>query len=258
MLDQPFALLPFRAEWRNFSKAKCSESRRPPTAAPTAPTGPACDPGPLLHLRPRETALRGIPERVLRPPGFSLRPTKWKPPEGVGERAAGASRSPSHSSLEMLPQSPDRKRAHRSGWPPFCASPSALSCCSLLSPSPCLPRDQPLGCVQLSDPMDCSPPGSSLRGILQARSGLPLPPPGDHPNQLRDRTQASYIADRFFTIWDMQGSPRMATAYLFIDQPSALSQASLCPRYSKHHSGINALSFPSCQEICGLLRCHGC
>ena len=29
MLAQPFALLPFRAEWRNFSKAKCSESRRP-------------------------------------------------------------------------------------------------------------------------------------------------------------------------------------------------------------------------------------
>ena len=54
-----------------------------------------------------------------------------------------------------------------------------------------------------------------------------------------------------------QGSPRMATAYLFIDQPSALSQASSCPRYSKHHSGINTLSFPSCQEICGLLRCHG-
>ena len=34
------------------------------------------------------------------------------------------------------------------------------------------------------DPMDHSPPGSSVHGILQARywSGLPCPPPGDLPN----------------------------------------------------------------------------
>ena len=34
------------------------------------------------------------------------------------------------------------------------------------------------------DHMDCSPLGSSVRGILQARilSGLPCPPPGDLPN----------------------------------------------------------------------------
>ena len=32
--------------------------------------------------------------------------------------------------------------------------------------------------------MDCSPPGSSVRGIIQARilEGLPFPPPGDLPN----------------------------------------------------------------------------
>ena len=35
--------------------------------------------------------------------------------------------------------------------------------------------------VRLCDPMDCSPPGSSVHGILQARylSGLPFPSPGD-------------------------------------------------------------------------------
>ena len=37
-------------------------------------------------------------------------------------------------------------------------------------------------CVRLCDPMDCSLPGSSVDGILQARSGLPCPPPGDLPN----------------------------------------------------------------------------
>ena len=36
-------------------------------------------------------------------------------------------------------------------------------------------------CQTLCDSIDCSPPGSSAHGILQARiwSGLPCPPPGD-------------------------------------------------------------------------------
>ena len=38
--------------------------------------------------------------------------------------------------------------------------------------------------VTLCNPMDCSPPGSSVHGILQARilEWLPCPPPGDLPN----------------------------------------------------------------------------
>ena len=40
-------------------------------------------------------------------------------------------------------------------------------------------------CPTVCDPMDCSPPGSSIHGILQARilEGLPCPPSGDLPNQ---------------------------------------------------------------------------
>ena len=40
-------------------------------------------------------------------------------------------------------------------------------------------------CPPLCDPMDCSPPGSSVLGILQVRilvCALPCPPPGDLPN----------------------------------------------------------------------------
>ena len=39
-------------------------------------------------------------------------------------------------------------------------------------------------CLTLYNPMGCSPPGSSVHGIFQARywSGLPCPPPGDLPN----------------------------------------------------------------------------
>ena len=39
-------------------------------------------------------------------------------------------------------------------------------------------------CPTLCDPMDCSPPGSSVHGILQARilDGLPFPSPGNLPD----------------------------------------------------------------------------
>ena len=42
-----------------------------------------------------------------------------------------------------------------------------------------------LSCPTLCDPMDCSLPGSSVHGVLQARiwGGLPCPPPGNLPNQ---------------------------------------------------------------------------
>jgi len=52
--------------------------------------------------------------------------------------------------------------------------------------------------------MDCSPPGSSVHGILQARiywSGLPWPPPGDLPDpgikSMSLTTPA--LAGKFFT-----------------------------------------------------------
>ena len=49
-----------------------------------------------------------------------------------------------------------------------------LCCAELLSRS----------CPTLCDPADCSPPGSSVHEISQARilGGLPCPPPGDLPN----------------------------------------------------------------------------
>ena len=40
-------------------------------------------------------------------------------------------------------------------------------------------------CLTLCDPMDCSPPGSSVHGGFskqEYRSGLPCPPPGDLPD----------------------------------------------------------------------------
>ena len=52
------------------------------------------------------------------------------------------------------------------------------------------------------DPMNCSPPGSSDHGILQARilEWVAISS-SRRSSQLWDRTQVSCIAGRFFTIW---------------------------------------------------------
>ena len=61
----------------------------------------------------------------------------------------------------------------------------------------------------LPDPMDCSPPGSSVHGISQARmqeywSGLPFPSPGDLPNP-KIQPASPALAGRFFYL-SHQGS----------------------------------------------------
>ena len=56
--------------------------------------------------------------------------------------------------------------------------------------------------LTLCDPMDCSLPGSSVHGILQARIlewvAVPF---SSGSSQHRHQTQVSCTADRFFTVW---------------------------------------------------------
>ena len=49
---------------------------------------------------------------------------------------------------------------------------------------PCMHAKSLQLCPILCDPMDCSPPSSSVHGILQTRilEGLPCPPPGNLPH----------------------------------------------------------------------------
>ena len=53
-------------------------------------------------------------------------------------------------------------------------------------------------CPTLCDPMDCSPPGSSVHGVLQARilEWLPGPPPGDLPDPGIERRLLCSCVDR--------------------------------------------------------------
>ena len=54
--------------------------------------------------------------------------------------------------------------------------------------------------LTLVDPMDCSPPGSSVHGILHVRILEWVAMPSSRgSSQPRDRTQVSLIAGRFFT-----------------------------------------------------------
>ena len=73
-------------------------------------------------------------------------------------------------------------------------------------------------CPTLGDPIDCSPPGSSVHGILQARipSRLPFPPPGDlsGPGIEPVSSMSPAMAGGFFTtvppgkpnLWPLGGS----------------------------------------------------
>ena len=55
-------------------------------------------------------------------------------------------------------------------------------------------------CLSLCDPMDYSPPGSSVHGILQARILEWVAIPFSRGSS-RDQTLVPHIAGRFFTIW---------------------------------------------------------
>ena len=71
-------------------------------------------------------------------------------------------------------------------------------------------------CLTLCDPRECSLPGSSVHGILQARILEWVAMPFSRgPSWPRDRTQVSCIAGRFFTIWATREAPVGHQLFLF-------------------------------------------
>ena len=66
-------------------------------------------------------------------------------------------------------------------------------------------------CLTVCDPVDCSPPGSSVHGILQARilEWLPFPSPGDLPDPgIKPLFLASpALTGGFFTSWAAGEAP---------------------------------------------------
>ena len=70
----------------------------------------------------------------------------------------------------------------------------------------------PESCPTLWDPMDCSPPGSSVHWILQARIlewvAISF---SSESSQPRDQIQVSRITGGFFTIWATREAPTYLT-----------------------------------------------
>ena len=91
-------------------------------------------------------------------------------------------------------------------------------------------------CLTLCNPMDCSPPGSFIHGILQARIlewvVIPFSRGSSRP---RDWTQVSHIADLFFTVWATREAPeenKQSYKYCVAAAKSRQSCPTLCdPRW---------------------------
>ena len=82
-------------------------------------------------------------------------------------------------------------------------------------------------CPTLWDATDCSLPGSSVQGILQARilEWVSIPSSRECP-QPRDRTQVSHSEGRFFTIWTTREAKNTGVGSLALLQGIFLTQES--------------------------------
>ena len=82
-------------------------------------------------------------------------------------------------------------------------------------------------CPTLCNSMDCSPPGSSVHGILQARElewvAIPF---STRSSQPRDHTWVSCITGRFFTIWARLEIPILYALWLIVKLTKVLQAQS--------------------------------
>ena len=116
-------------------------------------------------------------------------------------------------------------------------------------------------CLTLCDPMDCSPPGSSVHGFSRQEywSGLPFPPPGDLPHAgIEPESPASPALQADSLLLSHQGS---STFGLLISKASCGSyQGFLCPgnpdvyfgfweAIPTAHSRSAAFEFSSCRQL---------
>ena len=130
-------------------------------------------------------------------------------------------------------------------WPPSVFSPGTPACIS-----------STVSCSVESDslrPPGCSPPGSSVHGILQARTlewtAIPFTRGSSRP---RNQTQVSCIASRFFTACATAGDQCSPPCHLRQLQPwgclcvlSAHYSPSYCPKYIINSSALKiAHCFP--------------
>ena len=84
-------------------------------------------------------------------------------------------------------------------------------------------------CLTLCNPKECSPPGSSIHGILQARVLEWVAIPFSRGSSLpRDWTRVFCIVGRFFTVWDTREAPNLVKMISCSIQGSAMEYVGNC------------------------------
>ena len=110
-------------------------------------------------------------------------------------------------------------------------------------------------CPILCDPVDCSSPGSSVHGILQARIlewvAIPFSRGSSWP---RDRTRVSCLAGCFFTIWATGKSG--LDLCLFLTQSHPWSLPALIQPYWTPWASFHLLFSPSWWSSASLFCLH--
>ena len=107
--------------------------------------------------------------------------------------------------------------------------------------------------VLLCKPNNCSPPGSSVHGILQARTlewvALPFSRGSSQP---RDQTRVSHIAGRFFTVWATWEAPLLWNSGKLISKKSS-TETALLVQWLRLHLPVQRERF---QSLVRELRSH--
>ena len=109
-------------------------------------------------------------------------------------------------------------------------------------------------CLTLCNPKDCSLPGSSLHGILQARILEWVTMPSTRgSSQAMYRTQVSPIAGRFFTVWATYHSGLIRYTVLKGKKKSTTKNPSVF--ISKNRDEVTLWRMKNCEEYYSIKSC---
>ena len=163
----------------------------------------------MSQLKQRENSFVLLLFTLLRPLADGLRPICI----GGGSLLYLVYQSKCQSPVEVLSETPLSLT-----FGPLLANPTTQVLLAFLTSvwPPCFSpwRDRHSGLIVVCNPMDCSLPGSSVHGILQARIlewiAIPFSRGSSQP---RDQTRVSRIAGRFFTFWATKESQCSVSAH---------------------------------------------
>ena len=111
-------------------------------------------------------------------------------------------------------------------------------------------------CPTFCNPMDCSPPGSSAHATSQARVLEWVAVPFSRRSfQLRDRTQVTCIAGRFFTAEPPGNDSQISVAHPWVSRGLCLSQSPRDPHWLKHHPWDNLAMVKEVEKSPPALKC---